>query len=330
MTDLVGSTATSHRIGPEAAEYLRTEHFSLLRGALARTAGREVKSLGDGLMAVFDSAAQSLACAVEMQRAIDVRNRRAQERLGVRIGVSVGDATVEDGDYFGGPVVESARLCAHAAGGEIVVNALVRQLAGSRDGHVFRPLGCVELKGILAPVQAYELSWERISGPGRRRRVRRWLAGRASAPATLDERIRVLVVDDQPIVRDGLSILIGRIDGVEVIGTAGDGVEALERATSEVPDVVLMDLGMPRMEGAQATREIRTALPETQVLVLSTYADDESLLSALNAGARGYLTKNASAAEIERAIRELVAGRTHLDHAVQERLVETVRTQGLT
>jgi len=98
MTDLVGSTATSHRIGPEAAEYLRTEHFSLLRGALARTAGREVKSLGDGLMAVFDSAAQSLACAVEMQRAIDVRNRRAQERLGVRIGVSVGDATVEDGD----------------------------------------------------------------------------------------------------------------------------------------------------------------------------------------------------------------------------------------
>jgi CheY-like chemotaxis protein len=280
-------------------------------------------------MAVFDSAAQSLACAVEMQRAVAARNRRAQQRLGVRIGVSVGDATVEDGDYFGGPVVESARLCAHAAGGQIVVNALVRQLAGSRNGHGFRPLGRLELKGILAPVQAFELRWEPVSDPRMRTRVRRWLAGRSRAPAGAEERIRVLVVDDQPIIRDGLTIMIGQLDGVEVVGTAADGLEALERAASEVPDVVLMDLVMPRMEGTQATREIRSALPQTQVLVLSTHADDQSLLSALHAGARGYLTKNAGAAEIERAIRELVAGRTHLDHTVQERLVESVRERGL-
>jgi DNA-binding NarL/FixJ family response regulator len=90
------------------------------------------------------------------------------------------------------------------------------------------------------------------------------------------------------------------------------------------PDVVLMDLRMPRMEGAQATREIRAALPETQVLVLTTYADDESLFPALRAGARGYLTKDASAEEIEQAIRALVAGHTHLDRAVQQRLVAAV------
>jgi DNA-binding NarL/FixJ family response regulator len=139
------------------------------------------------------------------------------------------------------------------------------------------------------------------------------------------DRIRVLVVDDQRVVRDGLTMLIGLIDGIEVVGTASDGIEALQRAGAELPDVVLMDLRMPRMEGAQATREILDALPETRVLVLTTYADDESLFGALQAGARGYLTKDSSAEEIERAIRAVAAGRTHLDPAVQQRLVEAVQ-----
>jgi DNA-binding NarL/FixJ family response regulator len=138
------------------------------------------------------------------------------------------------------------------------------------------------------------------------------------------EPIRVLVADDQRVVRDGLTLLLGLIDGVEVVGTAGDGAEALERARAEHPDVVLMDLRMPRMDGTEATRAIRAELPATQVLVLTTYADDESLFPALEAGARGYLTKDAGAEEIERAIQAIAAGRTHLDAAVQERLVAAV------
>jgi class 3 adenylate cyclase/tetratricopeptide (TPR) repeat protein len=160
MTDLVGSTATADRVGPKAAEELRTEHFALLRGALERSGGREVKNLGDGLMIVFASAAQSLACAVQMQQDVEARNRRSEEKLGVRIGVSLGDTTVEDGDYFGEPVVEAARLCAHAEGGQIVVNGLVRQIGGSRDGHGFDSLAGLELKGISEPVPAFELRWE--------------------------------------------------------------------------------------------------------------------------------------------------------------------------
>ncbi len=136
--------------------------------------------------------------------------------------------------------------------------------------------------------------------------------------------IRVLVADDQRTVRDGLSMLVGLIDGVEVVGAACDGVEAVELAQTERPDVVLMDLRMPRMEGAEATHRIRAELPHTQVLVLTTYADDESLFGALQAGARGYLTKDASAEEIEQAIRALVAGETHLDPVVQQRLVAAV------
>jgi DNA-binding NarL/FixJ family response regulator len=136
--------------------------------------------------------------------------------------------------------------------------------------------------------------------------------------------IRVLIADDQRVVREGLSMLVGLIDGVEVVGTACDGAEAVELAQSELPHVVLMDLRMPRMVGAEATRAIRSALPDTHVLVLTTYADDESLFPALEAGARGYLTKDASAEEIEQAIRALVAGQTHLDPAIQQRLVAAV------
>ena len=140
----------------------------------------------------------------------------------------------------------------------------------------------------------------------------------------IEATIRVLIADDQRVVREGLTMIVRLIDGVEVVGTASDGLEAVECAERERPDVVLMDLRMPGMDGAEATRRIRAALPATQVRVLTTYADDESLFPALDAGARGYLTKDADAEEIERAIRALAAGRTHLDPAVQQRLVAAV------
>jgi len=136
--------------------------------------------------------------------------------------------------------------------------------------------------------------------------------------------IRVVIADDQRVVREGLTTLIGLIDGVEVVDTAVNGIEAIECAERERPDVVLMDLRMPELDGAEATRRIRAGLAGSQVLVLTTYADDESLFPALEAGARGYLTKDASAEEIEAAIRAVAEGRTHLDPAVQQRLVAAV------
>ena len=136
--------------------------------------------------------------------------------------------------------------------------------------------------------------------------------------------IRVLIADDQRVVRDGLTMIVGLIEGVEVVATASDGIEAVTGAERERPDVVLMDLRMPELDGAGATRQIRAALPDTQVLVLTTYADDRSLFPALQAGARGYLTKDAGAEEIEQAIRALAAGRTHLDPTIQQRLVAAV------
>jgi DNA-binding NarL/FixJ family response regulator len=136
--------------------------------------------------------------------------------------------------------------------------------------------------------------------------------------------IRVLIADDQRVVREGLSMLVALIDGVDVVGTASDGAEAVRLAEAHHPDVVLMDLRMPGTDGIAATADLRERLPAARVLVLTTYADEDAIVPALQAGARGYLTKDASAEQIEAAIHAVHAGQTHLDPAVQERLVTAV------
>jgi DNA-binding NarL/FixJ family response regulator len=134
-------------------------------------------------------------------------------------------------------------------------------------------------------------------------------------------RIRVVVADDQRVVREGLTLLIGLIDNVEVVATAADGIEAVEQARAHLPDVMLMDLRMPRLDGTEATRQIRAELPATQVLVLTTYADDDAVFPALRAGARGYLTKDAAAEDIEKAIKAVAGGEVHLAAKIQQRLI---------
>ncbi|MFF3204205.1 response regulator [Streptomyces sp. NPDC002962] len=133
---------------------------------------------------------------------------------------------------------------------------------------------------------------------------------------------RVVVADDQTVVREGIVMLLGLLPGVEVVGAAGDGEEAVRLVAELAPDVVLMDLRMPRCDGVEATRRIRSAYPGTQVVVLTTYADDESLFPALKAGARGYLTKDAGGDEIVRAVHSVLSGDAGLSPSVQRRLLE--------
>ena len=139
--------------------------------------------------------------------------------------------------------------------------------------------------------------------------------------------VRVLVVDDQRVVRDGLAMLLGLLSGIEVVGTVEDGEQALDAVARLGPDVVLMDLRMPRMDGIEATRRLRAESPAVAVLALTTYADDESVLGALRAGARGYLTKDAGADEIARAIAAVASGQMVLDPAAQVRVLESLGSQ---
>lgn len=133
---------------------------------------------------------------------------------------------------------------------------------------------------------------------------------------------RVVVVDDQTLVREGLAMLLSLAPDIEVAGTAADGMQALELVARERPDIALLDLRMPHMDGVEATRRIRADHPATQVIILTTYDDDESILGELHAGARGYLTKDTGAEEIRRAIELVRAGKAMMDPAVQARLVE--------
>lgn len=136
--------------------------------------------------------------------------------------------------------------------------------------------------------------------------------------------IRVLTADDQRVVREGLALLLGLMPGVEVVGSARDGREVLALAAEAAPDVVLMDLRMPHCDGVEATRLLREQHPEIKVIALTTYADDRSVLDALRAGARGYLTKDAGAAEIHQALRHVLEDRSAIDPAVQHHLVAAI------
>ena len=137
------------------------------------------------------------------------------------------------------------------------------------------------------------------------------------------EALRVVIADDQRTVRDGLAVLVGLCEGIEVVGAAPDGAVAVAMVDELAPDVVLMDLRMPELDGVQATRQIAER-SSARVVVLTTYADDESVFPALRAGAAGYLTKDASAEEIEAAIRAVHRGQTWLDPVVQARLVSAL------
>jgi DNA-binding NarL/FixJ family response regulator len=134
--------------------------------------------------------------------------------------------------------------------------------------------------------------------------------------------MKVVIADDQTAVREGLETLLSTMPDIEVVGSAGDGEHALALVAQSAPQVVLLDLRMPHVDGIEATRRIRAAHPGTQVVVLTTYADDESIVDALRAGAIGYLTKDAGRDHIRRALEAAAAGQAVLDPAVQARLVQ--------
>ena len=136
--------------------------------------------------------------------------------------------------------------------------------------------------------------------------------------------IAVLIVDDHSVVREGLRAFLQLQDGIEVAGEAGDGEEALEQALALRPDVILMDLVMPKLDGVGAMRELRTGAPQSRVIVLTSFLDDERLLPSIQAGAAGYLLKNSEPAELVRAIRAAHGGETIIDPTVASRLVQAI------
>jgi class 3 adenylate cyclase len=291
FTDLVGSTELLSRLGEEDAELLRRDHFGLLRDALVTHNGREVKNVGDGLMIAFDSVSGALACAVTMQQSIERRNRAAVVPLAVRIGISHGDCDVEDGDYFGVPVVEAARLCARAGGDEILVTDVVRWVAGSRGRFAFEPLGALELKGLDGAVVVHKIAWEPLPAG----------AGSLDVPlpgaiATRANAVFVGRVSERAVLADALKAAAAarRRRIVLLEGEAGIGkttlVSSFARDAHADGAIVLYgrcdeDLSVPYQPWAEALDHLTRHLPESIVRahVDARGADLSALVPALAA-----------------------------------------------
>jgi DNA-binding NarL/FixJ family response regulator/class 3 adenylate cyclase len=309
FTDLVGSTQLLDALGDDRAEELHRRHFELLRSAAEAHGGREVKKLGDGLMVAFSSAAGALFAAVTMQQVVSEHNRVSEHELSIRIGLNAGEPIPDESDYFGSAVVLAKRLCDRAEGGQILLSDVVRQLVGTRGAFSFRSLGETSLKGFAFLVPVWELVW-RETGPTP-------LSSATPAPP-----ISVVLVDDEELVREGLKLILEAEPDIEVVGEAGDGRMAIDLISRLRPDVALMDIQMPGLDGLSATAAVASAGASTRVVVLTTFDYDENVLRALRAGASAFLLKNAPRAQLATAVRVAARGDALLDPAVTRRLIE--------
>ena len=141
--------------------------------------------------------------------------------------------------------------------------------------------------------------------------------------------IRVLIVDDHAVVRDGLQALLAKAEDLQVVGVAGNGREAIEQAQRARPNVVVMDIGMPELDGVEATRRLREKCPESRVLILSMHLSSEHVARALHAGALGYVLKESAGEEVAEAIRAVSAGRRYLSHRLSDLMIDDFLRDGV-
>ena len=273
FTDVVGSTELSQRLSAEAADEVRREHFSILRQAIAEAGGTEVKNLGDGLMVVFGSASAALACAVAMQQGVERDNRDREHSVGLRVGLSGGEVSREDDDYFGDPVVEAARLCATCESGQVLATDVVRAMAGRRSRHECRSLGELTLKGLPDPVETVEVLWEPLGGR-RHRDVHPTAGSSGRAPrrrcgrTRSRDRRRMTDATKRVAAGEGREVLL--VSGEAGLGKTTLVAEAARAAFDDGACVLFghceEDLATPYQLFAEALGHYVTHAPEDQLL----------------------------------------------------------------
>jgi DNA-binding NarL/FixJ family response regulator/class 3 adenylate cyclase len=309
FTDLVGSTSLFARRGDEAADALRREHFAVLRRAIAEHGGREVKSTGDGLMVVFNSAVAAVRCAVDMQRTTTA----TADRLELRVGLDAGEPLPDGADLYGTPVNVASRLCDVAAGGEILASEVVGRIAAPRVAEPIRPAGALKLRGVADRVAAAHVIWREDTG--------------AEPLGTESEErareITAVIADDQRLLRTGFRVILDAEPDIRVIGEAADGRTAVDVVLRRRPDVVLMDIRMPELDGLKAAERILSEPQlETAVLMLTTFDLDQYIYEALRIGASGFLLKDTPAERLLDAVRVAAAGDALLAPSITRRLIE--------
>jgi CheY-like chemotaxis protein len=293
------------RSGAQGGDDLLNRHFVSLRGALAVHRGHEIKTLGDGMMAVFDSASDALGCAVTMQRTVERQGRAEPERsFEMRVGLSAGEAFQENGDFIGMPVVEASRLCAAAFPGQVLAADVVRVLVGSTAMARLEPVGELTLKGLPGPLMAWEVDWDSAE----------------------DGALRVALAEDSVLLRQGIARVL-ESEGIEVVLQASDAGALLEGLPAARPHVAVLDVRMPpthTTEGLDAAERIRAEHPDVGVLLLSAEVQPSAARRLLDGASEGigYLLKErvGDVGELLAAIRTIASGGSAIDPEVVAQL----------
>jgi DNA-binding NarL/FixJ family response regulator/class 3 adenylate cyclase len=326
FADVEGSTRLMERHGTDAGVALSRYH-ELVVTTTGRHGGRVFERIGDGAYACFTDAASAVLAADALQAAIGGHDWGGIGRMRIRIAVVSGEVEVRGERYYGRALFRAARLQALANGGEtFIAGSTVDELGGSLPhGTVLRDLGTQRLRDVPEPERVFALvhtSRARSAEPRPDQSEQR-----QGTESVTDEEgpIRVLLVDDHAVVRRGLRGFLELLKDFDVVGEAENGREGVAAADRLVPDVVLMDLLMPEMGGLEAIAAIKEAHPEIEVVAVTSFIEEEKVTSALEAGASGYLLKDAEAEEVAQAIRAAYHGEVHLDPAVSRLLAQRMR-----
>ncbi|HUR79014.1 MAG TPA: response regulator [Acidimicrobiales bacterium] len=319
FTDIEGSTQLVEAHGETYARAL-ADHRRILRRTCAQHSGDEIGTTGDGYFAVFEHGADAVAAAIDAQLALRAHAWPAACELRVRMGLHTGEAEFDSGDLTGVAVHAAARVSAAAHGGQILASDATAAAAGGGFG--FKPLGKFPMRGVSAPLELLQVLHPQLPQDFAAPSV-----GKDPHPIAGPRTIRVLIVDDQEMVRTGFRMILGASAGLSVVGEAGNGLEAIDEIARVEPDVVLMDIRMPEMNGIEATQRIAAMPDAPKVVILTTFDLDEYVYDALRAGASGFMLKDAPPADVVRAIEVVAAGESLLAPSITRKLIGEFTTR---
>jgi len=329
FTDVEGSTRLAERFPREAAEIL-ARHQAFIAEAVERHGGRVFERVGDAAYAAFDDPASAILAAFELARALQEADWGEVGHLRVRVALDAGEAERRGDRFFGTPLFRAARILSLAHGGETLISDAVLAGASGRLPEEIRPrdLGTHRLRDITEPVHVYQLLHTAHAVlPAPDLPMSTHDASREMEDVSDEGPIRVMLVDDHAVVRRGLKGFLELLRDIEVVGEAEDGEEAVALADRLQPDVILMDLLMPKMDGITAIGKIKETRPGIEIVAVTSFIEEQKVTSALEAGASGYLLKDAEAEEVANAIRAAHAGEVHLDPAVARMLAQRLRAR---
>ena len=304
LTDIEGSTSLVRQLRDQYGDVL-AEHHRVLRTVFEDAGGEGIGTQGDAFFVAFRRPKNAALAALAAQRALSGHDWPHGVEPRVRMGIHTGEASITADEYHGLAVHRAARICAAGIGGQILVSQATHSLLEDED-LAFVDLGEQRLKDFERPVRVYHLTSPQEDGI-------------ASAGGC----IRVLIVDDQALVRAGFRMILDAEEDIEVAGEAADGRQAVDEARRLRPNVVLMDVRMPEMDGIEATRLLLAQDgSDTRVVMLTTFDMDEYVYEALRAGASGFLLKDTPPEQLVEGIRAVASGDALLAPSITRRVIE--------